>query len=127
MTDYKDLTDYRNTDLIRRNSLLMAMSIHPSESIEDAMTMLDSRLPLTYGERKLIVQSLWDLAFREGARQGRLAGIEHVHNTLREEYEDPTTAIRANLTKKARIRDGLPPVPTTDNFAADFTSAYPER
>jgi hypothetical protein len=58
--------------------------VHPSTSIDDAVTQLDSRVPLLHSERLLIAQSLYDLAFREGARQGRLAGIEAVQNRLRE-------------------------------------------
>lgn len=105
---------------------------HPSESVEDALTMLDSRIPLTARERRLIVESLYDLAFREGARQGRQAGIEHTETEMRHkvrqfclahdldtsvwtdclfggaeqraEYPDPTTAIREKLTAKAAAR-----------------------
>jgi hypothetical protein len=134
------MTDYRNADLIRRNSILMAPSVHPAESIDDAVTMLDSRIPLTYRERMMIVQSLWDLAFREGARQGRLAGYEAatadaldrldaeaVAADVRREYPDTTTVIRKNLTAKARVRDGLPPVPTTNPMTEQFLAPYPER
>lgn len=55
-----------------------------ARNVEDAMLMLDSRTPLTHQERKLVAQSLYDLAFREGARQGRQAGVEHVQNVIRE-------------------------------------------
>lgn len=111
----------------------MLTNIHPVTSLQDALDQLDSHIPLLHAERKLIVQSLWDLAFREGAKQGRQAGVEHVQNRLREvaveitdrtsyrvladiadsfddprsEYQDPTTAIRERLAGKARQRDGL--------------------
>jgi hypothetical protein len=106
--------DHRNPDLIRRNSVLMAPNVHPSESTEDAIAMLDSRIPLTAKERRLIVESLWHVAFREGAKQGRLAGIE----AAQAEYPDPGTVLREHLTEKARIRDGLTPHPMTDQFLA---------
>ena len=57
-------------------AFFMAPNVHPAASVEDALAMLDCRVPLTSNERKLIVQGLWDAAFRSGARQGRLAGIE---------------------------------------------------
>lgn len=108
--------------------------MHESESLDDAMEMFDSHIPLTYRERKLILQSLYDLAFREGARQGRLAGVAAVQNEVRqalsgidprrayptsfftgvlrgflprepgEEYADPTTAIRRNLEETTRLK-----------------------
>jgi hypothetical protein len=106
--------------------------VHPSTSVEDAMTQLDTRIPLLYREQLQIVESLYDLGFDTGAKQGREAGIEHVQNRLREiarattnnascnllldiadsfdsphaEYRDPTTMIREKLTAKARARDG---------------------
>lgn len=114
----------------------MLTNIHPATSIKDAISQLDSHIPLVHAERELIVQSLWDLAFREGAKQGRLAGVEAVQNHLRsvakdvvladpaardlllaiaatfdtepepKEYRDPTTTIREQLADKARQRDG---------------------
>lgn len=99
----------------------MHNSIHEPGSVEDALTMLDSRIPLTYAERKFVVQGLYDLAFREGARQGRLAGTEAAQaEILHGEYTDPTASIREHLTEKARTRDQFT---TTENF----TAAYPER
>lgn len=50
--------------------------VHEPTSPQDAMEMLDSRLPLLHSEKKLITYGLYDLGFREGAAQGRLAGIE---------------------------------------------------
>lgn len=108
-------------------------AVHHSESLADALTMLDSHVPLTYRERKLIVESLYDLAFREGARQGRQAGTESVYAEIRSkaaeyspsnevdnyiitvletllppsqrgEYADPTAVIRENLADRARTR-----------------------
>ena len=100
--------------------------IHDSTSVEDAMHQLDTRIPLLHREKLLIVRSLYDLGFREGARQGRQAGIEHVQQRLRDisvetpshqlrallldvagsfddprsEYRDPTTAIRERLANR---------------------------
>lgn len=115
---------------------MMLTNIHPATSRQDALDQLDSHIPLLHAERKMIVNSLYDLAFREGAKQGRQAGVEHVQNRLREvaaeitdriayrvladiadsfddpraEYQDPTTAIREKLTNKARTRiDGRYP------------------
>lgn len=82
------------------------MPLHLPVSIEDAMTMLDSRIPLTYSERKMIVEGLWDLAFSEGAKQGREAGTEAT-----QEYTDPTTQIRERLMKKAAERGIYPANP----------------
>lgn len=101
------------------------MSVHFPKSVEDAMTMLDSRIPLTASERKMIVQGLYDL--------GRHAGYESAQRQLHEymqraanrlgttlevtegvkEYREPTDVIRERL---ASLR-------TTDNF----TAPYPER
>lgn len=106
--------------------------VHDSISVEDAMNQLDTRIPLLYREQLQIVESLYDLGFNTGAKQGREAGVEHVQNRLREiarqapdtpsrvllediaasfdsphaEYKDPTTVIREKLTAKARARDG---------------------
>ena len=108
----------------------MLTNIHPATSTEDAISQLDSHIPLVHSERKLIVESLYDLAFREGARQGRLAGIEAAQNHLRTvaaatpypqvkdllleiaasydsphaEYKDPTTAIREKLADAKRMQ-----------------------
>lgn len=90
----------------------MLTNIHPATSVKDAIEQLDSHIPLVHAERELIVQSLWDLAFREGAKQGRQAGYEAAQalDTLdrepRDEYPDPTTVIRDRLADKARQRDG---------------------
>jgi hypothetical protein len=107
-------------------------NIHPATSQEDALTQLDSHIPLLHSERKLIVESLYDLAFRDGAKQGRQAGVEHVQNRLREiagatphapvrdllteiadsfdsphaEYRDPGQVLREKLTAKSRARNG---------------------
>jgi len=107
--------------------------VHHAKNVEDAIIMLDSRVPLTHQERKIITQSLYDLAFREGARQGRQAGMEAVYAEIRSkaseyspsseidnyiltvlesflppsqhgEYTDTTTAIRERLAEKARTR-----------------------
>lgn len=80
--------------------------IHKSESVEDAVNMLDTRIPLLQWEITLIIQSLYDNAFREGAKQGRQAGIESA-NVLAtdgtvQEYEEPTTTIRKRLEDKQR-------------------------
>lgn len=77
--------------------------VHPPEDVEDALNQLDTRIPLLYSELRVIVQGLWDSAFREGARQGRQAGVEAVQA----EYRDPTEAIREKLAEKARARNGL--------------------
>lgn len=107
-------------------------SVHPAENLADAFAMFDGHVPLTAREKKLILQSLYDLAFREGARQGRQAGIEHMQNQVRAridqldpqhevdhhiigimesllpqpvphmEYPDPTTTIRTALENKQR-------------------------
>jgi hypothetical protein len=58
-------------------------SVHPAESLADAMDMFDSHVPLTHREKKLILQSLYDQAFCDGARQGRQAGVEAVHAEIR--------------------------------------------
>jgi hypothetical protein len=96
------------------------------------MEQLDARIPLLHTERKLIVESLYDLAFRDGAWQGRRAGIEAVQAHIRSvaaetptcaplllaiadsfdlnregEYADPTKIIREKLSAKARARNGL--------------------
>lgn len=101
----------------------MLTTVHPATSPQDALEMLEEiHIPLTHSEKKLIVESLWDAAFREGARQGRQAGIEHAESTLRnfgldwpadvlraeprtprEEYEDPTIAIRRRLEARTKI------------------------
>jgi len=96
------------------------------------MTQLDTRIPLLYSERKMIVQTLYDLGFNNGASQGRQAGVEAVQNHLRSvasdsrdaytidlllaiaalfdtvhgEYQDPTQAIRDRLTARVRARNG---------------------
>lgn len=110
----------------------MLTNIHPATSVKDAIEQLDSHIPLVHAERKLVVQSLWDAAFRDGAKQGRQAGVEAVQNHLRSvakdtpdpythdlllalaatfdtepgEYHDPGTVLRENLAAKARQRDG---------------------
>lgn len=123
--------------------------IHHAKNVEDAIIMLDSRSPLTHQERKFITQSLYDLAFREGARQGRQAGVEHVYGQIRAkiaefnphsdmdrytitvlesflpvqepvEYTDTTIAIRRQLEEKQRTRSQYT---TTENF----TAPWPER
>lgn len=101
----------------------MLTDVHPAKSAQDALEMLEEiHIPLTHAEKKLIVESLWDAAFREGARQGRQAGIEHAESVLRNygldwpadvlhaapqtpraEYEDPTTTIRRKLADRAKI------------------------
>ena len=58
------------------DAFFMAPGVHPATSVDDALAMLDCRVPLINTERQMIVQGLWDTAFRSGARQGRLAGIE---------------------------------------------------
>lgn len=100
-------------------------SMHPA--IKEAMDLVTStRLPLLYSEVREIMQGVWDAAFREGASQGRKAGIEAVQHRLREiaaettdirvkelllsiadsydsphaEYKDPTTAIRERLAAR---------------------------
>lgn len=45
-------------------------SVHPAESLDDALKMFDSHIPLTHRERKLILQSLYDLAFKAGKEEG---------------------------------------------------------
>lgn len=110
----------------------MLTNIHAATSAQDALDQLDSHIPLLHAERKLIVESLYDLAFRDGASQGRLAGVEHVQNRLREiagatadiqahnlllsiadslsdpraEYRDPGTVLREKLADKVRTRNG---------------------
>ena len=105
--------------------------VHPSAGVTDAITQLDSRIPLLHSERELIVQSLWDLAFNTGAKQGRMAGVEAVQNHIRSvaadtpacrdlllaiaasfdavhgEYTEPGQSLRERLAKKAhRCRAG---------------------
>lgn len=58
-------------------------AVHEATSLEDALNMLDSHVPLTFRERKMIITSLYDLAFRDGAKQGRQAGTEAVQNIIR--------------------------------------------
>jgi len=72
------------------------------------MNMLDSHVPLTHRERKLIVTSLYDLAFREGARQGRQAGVEQVQNVISATVDaiDPST--EKGLFARAILRELLP-------------------
>ena len=96
----------------------MFTKVHPVTSIDDALTQLDTRVPLLHSELVLIVQSLYDLAFREGARQGRQAGVEAMQNAGREQedpgllvdpglsYRDPTTIIRERLAATERARNG---------------------
>lgn len=110
----------------------MLTNIHPALGVNDAIAQLDSHIPLLHVERELIVQTLWDLAFNTGAKQGRLAGVEAVQNRLREiadaasdhqirsllrdiadsydsphaEYKDPGTVLREKLAGKIRQRDG---------------------
>ena len=50
--------------------------------IDEAVDKLDSRLPLTYRELRGITTALYDTAFDEGARQGRMAGVEHAQSYL---------------------------------------------
>lgn len=106
--------------------------VHIPVSIDDAMTMLDARIPLTHAERKIIVDGLYDLAYQEGAKAEKnrlltiaeqlrdsdtpvnrgvgtvLAAIANtdVHNKAvnAQEYADPTAAIRERLTDKAAER-----------------------
>lgn len=52
-------------------------------SVADAIDMLDTRIPLLHREIGQITQSLYDTAFREGASQGRQAGIEYATSILR--------------------------------------------
>lgn len=127
---------YTNEQLQERLPRGTNMPIHESTSVADAMDQLDSRIPLTHRELKFVITSLYDLAFREGARQGRQAGAEHVHNQIHEamadlsvnnpariilgsllpvttetQYQDPTDKIRRNLEEKQRaisqMRNGL--------------------
>ena len=92
------------------------MSIHLPVGINDALTMLDSRVPLTAGERKMIVEGLYDLAYKAGERAERLRIKEAVEKIFRDdmhmtpmvtgEYQDPTTTIRRKLEHKNQmIRD----------------------
>jgi hypothetical protein len=100
-------------------------------SVEDALTMLDSRIPLTAGERRMIVNGLYNLAFKAGvdSERNRLrqiaasersfghrdfaSHIEQAVNTTADavaEYEDTTTAIRRGLEAKQRNKiDGRYP------------------
>lgn len=104
------------------------MSLHLPVSVDDAMIMLDSRIPLTYAERKMIVEGLFELGCKTGieAEKNRLRKIAEelrgespVTNTMAtlldswvdadgtrwaREYTDPTTQIRENLTRKAAER-----------------------
>jgi len=77
------------------------------------MTMLDSRIPLTYAERKMIIDGLYDLAFKAGmaAHQKQLHDeLQEIadnyraetYRNYRPEYEDPTTTIRRRLEDKDR-------------------------
>jgi hypothetical protein len=110
------------------------MSVHIPIGINDALTMLDSRVPLTTGERKMIVDGLYNLAFREGieseknrlmqmAADARSSGhrdfASHIEQAVDPiagiaEYEDPTTRIRRRLAEKkhpliAEFSEGKPP------------------
>lgn len=81
--------------------------IHPALSVEDALTMLDTRIPLLQAEKRMVLQSLWDTAFREGARQGRQAAVEETHHDSRAErlirdipeYPEPRDTLRDKLLK----------------------------
>lgn len=96
------------------------MTVHVPTSIDDAMVMLDSRVPLTYAERKMIVEGLWNLAFEKGVEAERkrlrdlmVKALDDVKNKTilgAPEYEDPTTSIRRKLEFKSRSRgpDGFP-------------------
>lgn len=87
------------------------MSIHLPVSKADAMTMLDARIPLTYAERKMIVDGLYDLAYQKGIeaererfKQAMRGAIERVEAIpmMTGEYEDPTRAHRRQLEEKDR-------------------------
>ena len=75
--------------------------IHPAVSVEDAMTMLDTRVPLTHAERRMICQSLYDT----GVQEGRTVESARVTREEHGEYTDTTAAIRERLTEKARKRN----------------------
>lgn len=102
-------------------------SVHAAESLDDAMKMFDSHVPLTFREKKLILESLYDLGFRDGARQGRQAGVEAARTDLKAKarelgcsekmvsdllpleeaeavtvHQDPTVKIRRHLEDKQR-------------------------
>lgn len=92
------------------------MNIHPPVSIDDAMTMLDSRVPLTFAERCTVVKGLYRLAFAEGREAGikseraRMAivgeeiqrGVDQAVEQIAGEYEDTTARIRRQLEEKDR-------------------------
>lgn len=59
-------------------------NVHPATSVEDALVMLDTRVPLLQSERRMIVDGLWRTAFKAGAQQGRLAGMEAEKKRLRD-------------------------------------------
>ena len=107
-------------------------TVHHAQSAEDAIVMLDSRMPLTHQERKLIVESLYDLAFREGARQGRQAGIESVHaeiRTLIHEYRDQPTDDRMFAFKRSDIAGLLETLlpPSSPREYSDTTQVIREK
>lgn len=58
-------------------------AVHEATSLEDAYAMFDGHVPLTAREKRYILESLYDLAFREGARQGRMAGRESVYGEIK--------------------------------------------
>lgn len=102
-------------------------SVHESESLADAMAMMDSHVPLTHRERKLIMTSLYDLAFRQGADQGRQAGVEAVQNVIKATMDaiDPETD--AGLYAIAVLRELLPAETPVVGEYADTTQVIREK
>ncbi len=81
------------------------MSIHVPIGVNDALTMLDSRIPLTASERKMIVEGLYNLAFEAGVRAEKYRAhdeLVQIAQNYSDEYEDPTTTIRRGLEEKKR-------------------------
>lgn len=74
----------------------MAPNVHAAESADDAIDMLDTRVPLLYSERKYICETLWDSAFQIGAKQGRQAGWESANDAANARLEKLITALQSD-------------------------------
>ena len=107
-------------------------SVHPAESLNDALSMLDSHIPLTFRERKMILTGLYDTAFRDGAKQGRQAGTEAVHADIRSAVSqlqnDPAVQAPMSRVDVVELLEALlPPVPVQAVEYRDPTDVIREK